>query len=172
MKKQISTEQTAANIQEVLRLLAETPEKLESLSKGLSDEQLHTPPGSGERSFAEAVTHLINCEALAADSIYMALLRDEPLIADIHPERDLGKLLHFEQLPVSELLGYFKVRRKVLLRVLESLTDKKWSRCIREAKKQRKESIYWQARGQALHELEHILDLENKLIGKTSRRIP
>jgi hypothetical protein len=163
MKKQIATEQTDSNIKEVLRLLAETPAKLESLSNGLSEEQLHRPLGSGERSFTEAVTHLINCEAITAASIYLALLRDEPFIADIHAERDLGKLLRFDLLPITELLAYFKLRRTVLLRVLESLTDKKWSRCIREEKKQRRESVYRCARGQALHELEHLLDLEKKL---------
>ena len=163
MKKQISTEQSEANIQEVLRLLAEMPAKLESLSKGLSEEQLHRPLGSGERSFTEAVAHLLHCEALTADSITLALLRDEPMIADLHAERDLGKLLRFDQLPFPDLLAYFKVRRAVLLRVLVSLSEKKWSRCIREAKKARKESVYWRARGQALHELEHLLDLEKKL---------
>ena len=163
MKKQISTDQTEANIQEVLRLLAETPAKLEAMSEGLSEEQLHRPLGSRERSFTETIAHIIHCEALTADSIYLALLRDEPMIADLHAERDLGKLLRFDQLPFSDLLAYFKVRRVVLLRVLESLTEKKWSRCIREAKKARKESVYWRARGQALHELEHVLDLENKL---------
>ena len=163
MKKQISTDQTESNIQEVLRLLAETPTKLENLSKGLSHEQLHRPFGSGERSFTEAMAHLINCEYITAESIYLALLRDEPFIPDYHAERDLGKLLRFDLLSFTELLAYFKLRRTVLLRVLESLTDKKWSRCIREEKKQRKESVYWRARGQALHELEHLLDLEKKL---------
>ena len=163
MKKQISTDLTDSNIKEVLRLLAGTPVKLEGLSKGLSPEQLHKPLGSGERSFAEALAHLTNCEAITAESIYLALLKDEPLIADIHAERDLGKLLRLDLLPFSELLAYFKVRRTVLLRVLESLNEEKWSRCIRENGKQRKESVYWRARGQALHELEHLLDLESKL---------
>lgn len=163
MTKQISTEQTSENIKEVLRLLAETPGKLERLSKGLSEEQLQRPLGSGERSFTEALAHIIHCEALTADSIYLALLRDEPMIADLHAERDLGKLLRFDLLPFHELLAYFILRRTVLLRVLDPLTDKKWSRCIREAKKARKESVYWRARGQALHELEHVLDLEKKL---------
>ena len=163
MKKQISTDQTESNIQEVLRLLRETPKTLERLSNGLSKEQLQRPLGSGERSFTEALAHIIHCEAITTDSITLALLRDEPMIADLHPERDLGKLLQFDQLPFSDLLAYLKVRRVVLLRVLESLTEKKWSRCIREAKKARKESVYWRARGQALHELEHLLDLEKKL---------
>lgn len=167
MKKQISTEQTDANIREVLRLLAETPAKLVSLSKGLTDVQLHQALGAEERSFTEALAHIINCEAITAEAIYLALLVNEPLLVGIHAERDLGKLLRFDQLPFTDLLAYFKTRRTLLLRVLEPLTDEKWSRCIREPGKQRKESVYWRARGQALHELEHILDLEEKLNKKS-----
>jgi hypothetical protein len=167
MRKQISTEQTDLNIKKVIRLLTETPVKLDELSSGLSEEQLHTPLGSGERSFTQALAHLIHCEAVTAGSIYLALLMDEPLLAGIHAERDLGKLLRFDLLPFAELTAYFKLRRTVLLRVLESLTDEKWSRCIREAGKQRKETVYWRARGQALHELEHLLDIENKLNKKS-----
>jgi len=163
MKKQISTEQTQSNIQEVLQLLSKTPGELGRLSKGLSDKQLHEPLGKGERSFTKALAHIINCEALTAESIYLALLVKEPILASIHAERDLGKLLRFDQLPFSELLAYFKVRRKVLLSVLEPLTEAKWSRYTREEKKQRKESVYWRARGQALHELEHLEDLDKKL---------
>jgi len=163
MKKQISTEQTEPNIKEVLRLLTETPATLEGLSKGLSEEQLHKPLGSGERSFTEALAHLINCEAITAESIHLALLKDEPILPGIHAERDLGKLLRVDQLPFPDLLAYFKLRRKILLRVLESLNEEKWSRCVRESGKQRKESVYRRARGQAVHELEHLVDLESKL---------
>jgi hypothetical protein len=163
MKKPIATEQTAENIREVLRLLAATPDKLTELSNGLSDKTLREPLGSGERSFAECLAHLTNCESLTADSIYLALMLNEPAIAPVHAERDLGKLLRFDQMDFHELLAYFKFRRAVLLRVLNSLPEKRWSRVIREEGKQRKESIYWRARGQALHELEHLADLERKL---------
>jgi len=125
---------------------------------------LHEPLGAGERSLTEALTHLINCEAIHSEAIYLALLVDEPVLAGIHAERDLGKLLRFDLLPFPELMAYFKVRRSVMIRILESLTEEKWSRCIRETGKQRKESVYWRARGQALHEIEHLLDLENKLL--------
>jgi hypothetical protein len=170
MKKSISTAQTDSNIREVTRLLAETPERLESLSRGLSEEQLHAPLGAGERSFVEALAHLINTEALSSEAIYLALLRDEPFMPNLHAERDLGKLLRLDLLSFGELLAYFKLRRAVLLRVLEPLTEEKWSRCIRETGKQRKESVYWRARGQALHELEHVADLETKLNKKSYRR--
>ncbi len=163
MKKPVSTEQTDANIKEVIRLLNETPEKLVAVSKGLSQKQLHTPLGSGERSFTETLAHLINTEAINSDSIYLALMLKEPLIANIHAERDLGALLRFDLLPFADLLAYFKLRRTVLIRILESLSEAQWSRMIREQKKQRKETVYWRARGQALHELEHVQDLENKV---------
>ena len=163
MKKQIPTEQNEANIREVLLLLAETPVQLEKLSNGLSDKKLREPLGKGERSFVEGLAHIINSEAITADAIYQALLLHEPMIADIHTERDLGKLLRFDLLSFPELLAYFRIRRSVLLRVLDSLSEDQWSRCIREAGKKRKESVYWRARGQALHELEHLQDLEEKL---------
>jgi hypothetical protein len=163
MKKQVSTEQTDSNIKEVVQILRETPEKLAALSKGLTDEQLHKPLGVGERSFVEALAHLINTEALTSEAIYLALILKEPLLGNIHAERDLGKLLRFDLLPFADLLAYFKLRRLVLMRVLDSLKEKEWSRGIREEKKQRKESVYWQARGQAMHELEHLQDLGKKL---------
>jgi hypothetical protein len=51
----------------------------------------------------------------------------------------------------------------VLLRVLTSLSEADWARSIREVGKQRQESVYWRARSLALHELEHLAELERKL---------
>ena len=163
MQKTISTDLSQANIARVLALLQETPEKLEILSKPLSVEKLRQPLGVDERSFAENLAHLINSEARMSESIYLALLVDEPLMADIHSERDWGKLLRFDLLDFPELLAYFKIRRKVLLRILSALTEAQWSRPIREEGKKRKESIYWRARSLALHESEHVSDLERKI---------
>ena len=163
MKKAISTELTDTNIAKVLEVLAETPARLESLSKGISEEQLCQPLGAGERSFTEDLAHLIHTESRSSEAIYLALLLKEPLVPDIHPERQWGKLLRFDLLPFSELLVYFKVRRVVLLRVLASLPEPQWRRSIREAGKKRQESIYWRARTIAMHELDHLSDLQNKL---------
>lgn len=167
MKKQVSTEQTDANIKEVLRLLSETPDQLEKLSKGLSDKKLNEPLGKGERSFVEVFAHILNCEAITAETIYLALMLKEPVIHPIHAERTLGKLIRLDRMPFGELMDYFNFRRKVLLKVLNSLNNKQWSRAIRQEGKQRKESVYWRARGQALHELEHVQDLEKKLKSKS-----
>ena len=163
MQKTISTDLTPANIARVLELLRVTPEKLKALSKLLSVEKLRQPLGADERSLTEDVAHLINSEARTSEAIYLALLVDKPLIADIHSERDWGKLLRFDLLDFPELLAYFKIRRKVLLRILSALTEAQWSRPIREEGKKRKESIYWRARSLALHESEHVSDLERKI---------
>jgi len=88
--------------------------------------------------------------------IYEALLLREPLVANIHVERDWGKLLRYEQFDAAELLAYFRVRRSTLVRVLNQLTPAQWGRVIREEGKARKESVYWRARGQAIHEAEHL----------------
>ena len=163
MRKTISTNITHANIAEIIGLLAETADKLEALSKSVSVEKLVQPLGLGERSFAETLAHLINSEARSSEMIYQALLVDEPFFADIHPERDWGKLLRFDLLDVADLISYFKTRRKVLLRVLSALNEGQWARVIREEGKKRKESVYWRARTIVMHELDHVGDLEKKL---------
>lgn len=165
MKKALSTDLTGANIAKVMELLGKTPAQLESWSKPLSEEQLRQPLGAGERSFTENLAHLIYTEALSSEAIYLALLLDQPLITDVHAERQWGKLLRFDLLPFSELLAYFKLRRTVLLRVLASLTETQWGRVVREEQKTRKESVYWRARGIAMHELDHLSDLQSKLNG-------
>jgi hypothetical protein len=165
MKKAVSTELTKANIDRVVALLGETAGNLERLSQSLTDEQLQRPLGPGERSFAEIVAHLIYCEDRSAEAITLALLANEPLLVDIHPERQLGKLLRYDQFALADLVSYFKLRRTFLLAVLNSLTDGQWARVIREEGKARKESVYWRARGMAMHEVEHLADLEGKLNG-------
>ncbi|HEU0294526.1 MAG TPA: DinB family protein [Anaerolineales bacterium] len=173
MKKSISTDQTPANIAKVIDVLAETPSKLEALSQALSVkssvhplpsvDKFRQPLGSGERSFTEVLAHLINGEARASEMIYQALLANEPFFTNIHPDRNWGKLLRFDLLDFSALLAYFKLRRTVLLRVLSGLKEESWARCVREEGKQRKESVYWRSRTIAMHEIDHLGDLERKV---------
>lgn len=164
MKKLISTKQTTANIAKVLRLLADTSTKLIVLSEGLSEEQRQRPLAKNERSLTQVLAHLLNCEARTAETITLALLQTNPLVANIHPERQFGKLIRLEQLPFADLLIYFKLRRTILLNnILTNLTEQQWARTSREEGKKRQESVYWQARSLALHELEHLTDIEHKL---------
>jgi hypothetical protein len=162
--KKISTDLTPANIAKVIEILTETPQKLEALSKSVSEEKLYQPLDKGERTAAEVLAHMINGEARSSEMIYQSLLVHEPFFPDIHPDRDWGKLLRFDLLEFSELLAYFMTRRKILLRVLSGLKENDWARAIREEGKHRKESVYWRARTIAMHELDHLGDLESKLM--------
>lgn len=89
----------------------------------------------------------------------LALTLGEPLLAGIHPERDYGKLMRHDLLPAAGALAYFRVRRAALLRVLAGLSEAQWGRTVRQAGKQRRESVYLLARMQALHEAEHVAEL-------------
>jgi hypothetical protein len=163
MTKAISTDQTADNISAVVDLLARTGPELRRLSKGMTPAQSTKALGKGERSFTECLAHILNCESRTSEVIILALAAKEPSFTPIHPERGVGPLLRYEDLPFARLLDYFELRREVLLKLLRSLKPAQWSRTVREEGKQRRESVYWQARGQALHELEHLEDLQGKL---------
>jgi len=163
MKKSIGTDQTPENIAVVLEVLTESPKRLDALIKSVLAEKFSQPLGKGERTPTEVLAHVLNTEARSSEMIYQALLVKEPFFASIHPERDWGKLLRYDLLEFSELLAYFKIRRKVLLGVLSKLKEKDWSRAVREEGKQRKESVYWRARTIVMHELDHLRDLERKL---------
>ena len=164
MKKSITTDLTPANIASVLEILAASPSKLEVLTKSLPKAKWNQPLGKDERTPVEVLAHMLNSEARSAEMIYQALLVDEPYFVTVHSERELGKLLHFDLLEFTELLAYFQIRRKVLLRVLSNLRENDWGRTLREEGKQRKESVYWRARTIAMHEQEHLEDLEKKLL--------
>ncbi|HSM25765.1 MAG TPA: DinB family protein [Anaerolineaceae bacterium] len=163
MKKLISTEVTESNIAQIIELLSDTPRKLENLFSRYPDEQFIKPLGPGERSLTQNLAHILHCEALSSEFIYLALLKNEVTFNDIHPEREYGKLLRYDLYDFKTLLDYFIFRRTVLLRVLSSLKVEQWSRSISEEGKKRNESVYWRARTIALHELEHINDIEDKL---------
>ena len=161
-KLKIDTEFSMANAMVIQQILSESPAKMADLSRQLSRDQLSQPLGEGERSYLQTVVHIINCEARVTENIYAALLLKEPHVLKIHPERQYGQLLRFEQFPLADLIAYFKLRRAALSRVLTELTERRWKHVIVEASKQRRESVYLLCRGMALHEYQHILDLEFK----------
>jgi hypothetical protein len=163
MQKSISTEITDSNISQILDILADTPARLENLRAHLSVAQLLTPLKTGERSITENLAHLLHSEAVNAEFIYLALMREGHPFSGIHPERDFGNLVHYELFPFDALLDYFKFRRTVLLRVLSALKIEQWSLSLPEKGKKRAESVYWRARSMALHELDHITEIEQIL---------
>jgi len=156
----ISTKPTPTNITTVLDILKATPGQLYICREHVDSPR--EPLAEGERSLVATVAHLINCDAQTTQGIYLALLRDTPTLLDLHPERDWGKLLQVETLDCDELLAYFRVRRLMLMAVLERLSDDAWTRSVQPENKKRTESVYYLARSLALHEQAHVEELQTK----------
>ena len=147
----------------ILKVLEAAPIRLQELSAGLSDEELTTPLGAGERSFKRDLTHLIYCAERGAIPIYYALTADEPTMPRVHAERQWGKLLRYEAFDMADLFAYFSFNRRALLQVLRRLQRRQWERAVQPQGKRRKESVYYSARGLCLHEYGHLEDLAKKL---------
>jgi len=160
----IATTQTPENIAFILEVLARIPNRLEAISSQLSPNQLTTPISPGERTPTEILAHILHCEAITGNAIIIALLKKEPLLPSLHPERDLGKLMNYHQRSFTDLQVYFSFRRKTLLSILNSLKEKQWSRIVKEEGKKRRETVYRLARVQALHEEAHVKEIEDKFL--------
>ncbi len=159
----ITTEPSAKNRSILLDLLRDAPARLDALAFRQQESPLIAPLDKGQRSFRGILTHLLNSEARLAEAVYQILLLKEPDLQRIHPERDWGKLVRYQKLDFDDLLVYFKLRRLVLLGVLEDLPDQDWLRTGREAGKKRQESVYWKIRTLVLHEGEHLSELEERI---------
>lgn len=78
-----------------MEVLVESPVRLKVLSKSVPVDQLRQPLRKGERTATEVLAHMLNGEARSSEMIYQALLANEPFFADIHPDRDWGRLLRY-----------------------------------------------------------------------------
>lgn len=163
LHKRLATSPSSELIEIALEVLAATPARLRLLSDGLTDEALTRPLGEGERSFKRDLIHLIYCAERGTIPMYYGLTAKEPLMPRIHAERQWGKLLRYEDSELPDLFAYFNFNRRALLNVLRGLTPEQWERTVQPEGKQRKESVYYLARGLSVHEYGHLEDLRGKM---------
>jgi hypothetical protein len=123
--------------------------------KKYREDELDTPLGEGKRSAKGMLIHVLNCDWVVNEQIYLALLKKTPKVMRIHPERDFGKRIQLGNLSFSELADYYTLRRRILISVLENLKPKDWDRSIEQEGKARKETVYLLVRGTAIHEYHH-----------------
>ena len=155
----ITTKPTKENFKKVLALLAETPGRLQTLSSARSAAELSAPLEKDQWSFAEIMGHLDACAELNTHATYYALLVDNPILPDVHPQRQWARLLRYQEVSFTDMQGNFDFRRELLLRKLNLLSGSQWLRPVtRQGKRQ--ENIYRIARSMALHEHDHLTQLE------------
>lgn len=162
-KKAIPTSLSDAAIRNIFETLEETPAHLTAIAKRFDEKTSLEPIIPGKRSFRETLVHFLNIEGLNYTTIYPAFLLKKPEVHSIHAERDFGRLNLFADFQLPELLSAFKLERKKTLGFLKSLKKSDWSKQLIEENKQRQETIYWRARGLAIHDYTHVHILKFQL---------
>lgn len=118
---------TSLPIKQLLVTLAETPERIAEFTDGLTQTQLHTPPGPEEWSANEVLAHLRSCADVWGDCIAKILAEHRPTIRAVDPRTWIKSTDYPKQKFQSSLQVYAKQRAELLV-ILEPLAQKDWSR--------------------------------------------
>jgi hypothetical protein len=140
----------------ILAMLAETPQRIATLTNGLTKVQLHTPPGNGEWSASDVLAHLRSCADVWGECIARILSEDKPVIRVINPRTWINKT-NYNELEFGPSLEAYTIQRNDLLAVLEPLAPRDWSRLatITDAGRPQVRSVYTYAEWLAVHERSH-----------------
>ncbi len=117
----------ALTVEQVLTLLARTPQRITALTADLAHAQLHTPPGPDEWSAIEVLAHLRACADVWGNGIMAMLAEDTPALRGVNPRVWIRKT-DYRDLAFRPSLRSFGAQRAELLAALESLPPEGWSR--------------------------------------------
>ena len=148
-------------IEQILTLLAETPPRMAALTAGLEPAQLHTAPNPGEWSANDVLAHLRACADMWGNCIAAIIAEDTPTIRAVNPRTWIKKTDYLE-LEFQPSLRSFAKQRTALLKVLEPLKPKDWSRtaAVTGAGKPLVRTVYTYAEWLASHERPHVKQIE------------
>ena len=148
-------------IEQILTLLAETPPRLAALTAGLEPAELHTAPNRSEWSVNDVLAHLRACAEMWGNCIAAIIAEDTPTIRAVNPRTWIKKTDYLE-LEFQPSLRSFAKQRTALLKVLEPLKPKDWSRTatVTGAGKPLVRTVYTYAEGLASHERPHVKQIE------------
>ena len=152
---------TKVEIESVLGLLADTPRRIASLSRGIEISKLHFKPDPDSWSANDVLAHLRACADVWGKSIVEFITFDHPRLRYISPRGWIRKTNYLE-LEFRGSLKAFTDQRRELLKTLKGLAIKDWSRSatILAQKKEREETVYNYACRIAEHENKHCGQIE------------
>ena len=148
-------------IEQVLTLLAATPERLVALTTGLAPSQLQTAPNHDEWSATDVLAHLRSCADVWGNCIMTILAEDTPTLRAVNP-RTWIKRTNYRELEFEPSLRAFTRQRAELLVVLEPLPLDGWARAatVTGAGKALELTVLSYARRMARHERPHVKQIE------------
>lgn len=154
-------EGTSAEIEQILTLLAETPQRLATLTDGIEASLLHSKVGEDAWSVNDILAHLRSCADIWGQSITAMIAQDHPRLAYVSPRTWQRETDYLKQDFRLSLQTYTQ-QRQALLSALSALAVEDWSRgaTFKTAKKERKQTVFDYARRIAHHEGQHIEQVE------------
>ena len=114
-------------IEQVLRLLAETPARLEVLTSGLAAAQLQTTPNDADWSANQVLAHLRACADVWGGCIAAIIAEERPKLRAVNPRTWITQT-DYRELDFRPSLRGEGAQRAGLLAVLEPLPLEGWSR--------------------------------------------
>lgn len=155
---------TAAEIDELLRALADTPRRIESITRGQDDDYLQRRPGPEAWSANEILAHLRACADVWGGSIAAMIARDHPTLRYVSP-RTYARKTSYATLPFHRSLAAFSAQRADLVRTLTAFDLADWSRgaTFSGTTRGREATILSYVRRMLAHEREHREHLEATL---------
>ena len=147
--------------EQVLTLLAETPQRIAALTDGLAPAQLHTLPNHDEWSANDVLAHLRSCADMWGGCIVAMLAEDRPTLRAVNP-RTWIKQTDYLELEFRPSLHSFATQRADLLAVLEPLPHEGWSRAatVTGAGKVLQRTVLFYGQWLARHERQHVKQVE------------
>jgi hypothetical protein len=149
------------SIEEILSRLEAGPARIASLTEGLMEAQLHTPPSDGEWSANDVLAHLSSCNDVWGGYIHRMVAEDRPTIRVISP-RNYIRSTNYLTLDFAPSLEAFTKARSELMTLLKSLPLEAWKRtCIATgAGRSNDRSVHGEGDSLARHERPHIRQIE------------
>ena len=141
---------------QILKLLAENPERIAALTDGLAPAQLSVRPRDAW-SANDVLSHLRSCADVWGKCIATMLAEDHPTLRAVNP-RTWIKRTNYLELEFHPSFWSFKKQRLDLLAILEPLPDKAWLRSatVTGAGNTLRRTVHTYAQWLARHEHTHV----------------
>ena len=155
---------TSADIEQILALLAETPQRLAVLTSGLEQAQLHTAPDHDTWSVHAILAHLRSCADVWGKSILAMIAENNPTLRYVSPRTWIRKTNYLEQ-SFHTSFQAFAQQRSDLLTSLNELADQDWARAatFTGTVKGRSQTVFSYAQRIVEHERVHLDQIESIL---------
>ena len=152
---------TSADIEQVLALLAETPQRLAVLAGKYAPAQLQTAPDQDTWSANAILAHLLSCADVWGKSIQAMLAEDNPTLRYVSLRTWIRKTKYLDQAFHTSFQA-FAQQRAELLAALNGLAAEDWARAatFTGTVKGRSQTVFSYARRIVEHERPHLDQME------------